>query len=93
MTRSFTTKELLETKDSFLIVELDYSTKFILKHSQGIKLLESLNGAEIYKDPYNAIHTIEPNSSSYPKVTVLSQEKYLEFKMNALLKVDTNTNN
>ena len=81
--------ELLKTKESFMVIEVDYSTKYVLKHSHGLKFLESLNGMECLKDPYKELITIVPLSESYPKTWLISQEKYLEYKMNALLGIDT----
>ena len=34
-----TTNELLKTNESFLVIEVDYSTKYVMKYAQGLKLL------------------------------------------------------
>ena len=83
-------ESLLKTKESYMVIEFDYSTKYVMKYDQGIKILAGMNGMEKLSDPYKETATIEPiNTVNYPKAYPLSQEKYLELKMNALLKVDT----
>jgi hypothetical protein len=85
-----TTNELLKTNESFLVIEVDYSTKYVMKYAQGLKLLEALNGVELFNDPYSSTKTISPLPADKKIVAyVLSQEKYLEYKMNGLLGVDT----
>jgi hypothetical protein len=85
------TDNLLKTKNSYLIIQLDYSSHFVLSHTQGMKLIDSLNGAEKYIADYGKPTTITYiDKSDYPRFFHLSQENYLEYKMNALLKVDTN---
>lgn len=87
------TDDLLKTKESFLVVELAYDIKYVFKYAQGMKFLESLNGAESYSDPYTETPTIiSLAKGTYLKAYPISQERYLELKMNALLKVDTNPN-
>jgi hypothetical protein len=84
--------ELLKTHESFLVIEVDYSTKYVLKYSQGLKLLDALNGVELFTDPYSSTKTISPLPADKKIVAyVLSQEKYLEYKMNGILGVDTAT--
>ena len=76
-------QELLEQELTFIKVIIDCS--IVLPFKDGIKLLETLEHAEIHKHFYNdKVDRIYPITEEI-KFETMSQEKYLTSKMNQLL--------
>lgn len=74
-------------KENYCVVQLNYNTKYVLPHKDGVALLATLSTAEQLEDSYgnrNGIHGIE---ESHFKLTLLSPQQYQRYKIAALLNI------
>lgn len=74
-------------KDSYMVIEFDYSNKVIVHHKEGIALLTSLNTAEHFEESYSGVSRIEPFDRDKLKASIMSAEEYQQYKIAMLLNV------
>ena len=67
-------------------IALDYSHGIILPYAQGMEFMAAMENAESYKKEYQESMKIEP-IDKFPKMTLMSQEEYIQIKMATLMGV------
>jgi len=84
-----TNKELLEKKDSFMLIKFGYSTDYIVPHKEGVKIIQAMEHAELQSTSggYDC-HIIKPlTNSDVLTYRAISQKDYLDQKMAHLMGV------
>ncbi len=73
-------------KPGYILVEIDYSTNWLMPHEDGLKLIEALRVAKLYKKDYNQD---APTISTLPPVTFkfISEEQYQAWQVQELFTV------
>ena len=73
------------SKENYMLVNWGYENKIIVPHKDGITLMAALANAEQLNDPYNKTHSITELEKDKIKITTLSHEEYVRYKVAALL--------
>lgn len=75
-------------QENRMLVSLDYSTKLILAHKDGLAFMQALASAEFLEDSYGKPKRIKDFDRSSLKVEIMSPGEYRRIKMATLLNVD-----
>lgn len=74
-------------KENYMLVEIGYSNLFILKYSEGLKLIEALKNAESLVEEYQKSPRIEGVDRSRFTPKILSHHEYTQIKLASLMGV------
>lgn len=72
-------------QDNFMVVEFDYSTKYLLPYKDGVTLISCFANAEQLSEDYGKPKRILELERSAVSSRVMSRQEYQRFKIAALL--------